>query len=494
MGLTCCVKNERNEREEDMGMQHYIISVSGGLLDRKNYYSGITESKPFVSPLKNLGEKTILIEEDICRNDSYRQHTKYNDKIDSYYSTYDLGILLENQDSYLEGELSHKEDVDYYSFSYQQKGLYSRMGISSEITIQLETVSEKSDYAITIYDIYGNQIGMATGDGECKKVILPDWDGVASQYIIRVENRTTGEIGDGSYKIKISEKRGITENSTGIQHMKELSETGNLTEKEQIRKKYEEYYREQLHRLHQEQYNSLPENEKYGGTETVSQLLEKMASGTALSQQEKNYIKIFANITDYERAEAAGNINMVLYDEVTNQLKQAGIDVTGKDFEIELGLDNKLIIIGDFEDEMSVEIEREFADKLRGYYLQASHISNVMYNYIDSYMDVGRFLEKSTGGAYSWDTIEVDENGIISGLPSKMCELLNSQECNARYEELQDKIYMITDCKAKGRMQGILDFTVKYHVSDTGMNIIDVPENSAMANSGSYYAALKPIR
>lgn len=475
-------------------MQHYITSVSGGLLDRKNYYyTGNTESKSFFSPLKNLSEKTILVEEDSCRNDSYRQHTKYNDKIDHYYSTYDLGILLENKDSYLEGKLSHKEDVDYYSFSYQQKGLYSRMGISSEITIQLETVSEKSDYVITIYDIYGNQIGMATGDGECKKVVLPNWDGVTNQYIIRVENRATGEIGDGSYKIRISEKKETGVNSTDIQHTKELAEAGSTAEKEQIQERYEEHYLEQLHRLHQEQYNSLPDNEKYYGTETVGQLLEKMASGTTLSQQEKNYIKIFANIADYERAEAAGNINSVLYDEVTNQLKQAGIDVTGKDFEIELGLDNKLIITGDFENEMSVEIEREFADKLWDNYLQASHISSNLYNNINSYIDVDRFLEKSTGGAYSWNTIEVDENGIISGLPSKMCELLNSQECNARYEELRDNIYTITDCKTKGIMQDIFSFTVKYHVSDIGMNIVDVPEDMRI-NSGSYYTYLKPVR
>lgn len=102
-----------------MEMQHYITSVSGGLLDRKNYYAGNMSNKSFASPLKKLGEKTFLVEEDSCRNDSYRQHTKYNDKIDSYYSTCDLGILLENKESYLEGKLSHKEDVDYYSFSYQ---------------------------------------------------------------------------------------------------------------------------------------------------------------------------------------------------------------------------------------------------------------------------------------------------------------------------------------------------------------------------------------
>ena len=55
------------------------------------------------------------------RNDSYRQRTKYDDRVDSYFSTYDLGILLQNRDSYLEGKLDSNGDVDCYSFSYAQK-------------------------------------------------------------------------------------------------------------------------------------------------------------------------------------------------------------------------------------------------------------------------------------------------------------------------------------------------------------------------------------
>ena len=46
---------------------------------------------------------------------------------------YDIGTLLHNNESYLEGTIDSKYDVDYYSFSYPQKSFYSKMGISSDV-------------------------------------------------------------------------------------------------------------------------------------------------------------------------------------------------------------------------------------------------------------------------------------------------------------------------------------------------------------------------
>ena len=40
---------------------------------------------------------------------------KYDDQVDRYYSTYDIGTLLHNNESYL-GTIDSKYDVDYYSF------------------------------------------------------------------------------------------------------------------------------------------------------------------------------------------------------------------------------------------------------------------------------------------------------------------------------------------------------------------------------------------
>ncbi len=68
---------------------HYIHAIGGTLAEGKNYYVGSTD-KFFVSPMKELNQKTELVEdEEENSNGSYRQHTKYNDKMDGYYSTYE---------------------------------------------------------------------------------------------------------------------------------------------------------------------------------------------------------------------------------------------------------------------------------------------------------------------------------------------------------------------------------------------------------------------
>ena len=104
--------------------------------------------------MKELNEQTVLIENaKTNKNDSYHQHTKYDDQVDRYYSTYDIGTLLHNNESYLEGTLDSKYDEDYYSFSYPQKSFYFKMGISSEITISLESKDSQA-YNLVLYDLY----------------------------------------------------------------------------------------------------------------------------------------------------------------------------------------------------------------------------------------------------------------------------------------------------------------------------------------------------
>ena len=45
-------------------------------------------------------------------------------------------------------------------------------------------------YNLVLYDLYGNQIGIATDDGHGNKTAygVPNWDCVTSDYVIRVEN------------------------------------------------------------------------------------------------------------------------------------------------------------------------------------------------------------------------------------------------------------------------------------------------------------------
>lgn len=477
-------------------MQHYYYQVDGGISNNR-YYVGNT-GKYFASPFKDMREQTILVENSESNNDSYRQKTKYDDTVDQYFSSYDLSALLGNRDSYLAGRLDSASDVDYYIFSYGQKTFYSRMGISTEVTISLEA-PEGCDYELTIYDTYGNQIGIAKDVGNgCKEVTIPNWDAVTDKYIIRVESKDGSPVdSDANYKIKISETKDKDKSNQSVEHAEEMF-SADIEDKTYVKNEAEENYLSELERLHREQYNSLPEDQRYTGTKTIQELLDEMASGRTLSEQEKNYLKIFANLTDYERAEASGKIANGLYPEIRDCLESAGIDTEGKEWGIELDASGNVVITGDLDEETKAKISEalsdEVIDKMWDYYVQASDIPTNLYNYLSYYRDINQFLSKATNGEYSWDDIVVDENGKISGLPSKMCELLNSQEANARYEQLRDEIFSLAGYVSEWGMQNILDFRAGYQFSDFGVSRKDVGDViSPEENGAQYYDKLRAI-
>ena len=476
---------------------HYYYQVDGGISN--NRYSVGNTGKYFASPFKDIREQTILVENSESKNDSYRQKTKYDDAVDQYFSSYDLSALIGNRDSYLAGRLDSASDVDYYIFSYGQKTFYSRMGISTEITISLEDIPEGCDYELTIYDTYGNQVGIAkdVGNGR-KEVTIPNWDGVTDKYIIRVESRDGSPVdSEASYKIKISENKDSEKSNQSVEHAEEIfsADRGDRTH---IKNKYEENYLSELERLHQEQYNSLPEDQRYTGTKTVEELLDEMASGRTLSEQEKNYLKIFANLADYEKAEASGKIANELYPEIRDCLESAGIDIEGKEWGIELDASGNVVITGDLDEETKSKISQalsdEVIDKMWDYYIQASDIPTNLYNYLSYYRDINQFLLKATDGEYSWNDIVVEKNGKISGLPPKMCELLNSQEANARYEQLRDEILRFQGYVDRWGMQNILNFRAGYQFSDAGVSRNDVGDVvSPEENGAQYYDKLRSI-
>ncbi len=425
----------------------------------------------FFSPLKDMGEQTILIEKnEENKNDSYRQRTKYDDQVDCYFSSSNLSSLIGNQDSYLEGKLNSADDVDCYVFSYIQRALYDRMGISSKITIRLENLTEGCDYDLLVYDKDGNQIGIAqkNGDGSSEWT-LPEWDH-GRDYVIRVENRN-GEAADteGTYRIQITEER--TQEQSGVLDRTVWEDkTG---------------YAKEVDRLHDEQYHALPEEDRYQGDESAEELLKRMASGERLSKQELEYLKIYANLHDYERAEAGDRLQNKLYPEIVDRLKQAGIELKGKVWELEINAYGKVTISGELTEEEKEQaekiLEEEFEDQLWDTYMQASGMDSKRYNQISAYREISSFLQKSTNGQYKWEDIykDTDKSGNvkIAGLPSKLCELLNSQESNGKYEQLRDDIFLLWSAggwseENNQTAKGWTDFRVKYQANDTKMNIV----------------------
>ncbi len=438
-------------------MLHYVQNVGGALTDERKYYTGNT-GKYFASPMKELNEKTVLTEDALeNRNDSYRQHTKYNDSMDCYYSTYDLGILLQNKESYLQGTINSSQDVDGYFFPYQQKNFYEKMGISSEVSILLEC--QNGDCNLILYDSYGNQVGMAKDDGSGnKKLVLPDLAGVTSQYFIRVEGANTAvAFEEKAYRIRITETKSRDIQSDSVQ-------------------KYETSYQNQLDRIHEMQFEALPESDKYLGNATVEELLERMKRGEQLDNKEMAYVKIFANLADYEKAEAMNYIQNKLYPDIQKKAEQKGIELPDGLWKIEMDAAGNISVAGDMTEENRRELEEMLSDNFAGdlweRYVQTMDISHEQYRLLHGYHEVERFIRKATGGQYSFQDITIKEDGKIGGLPDKMCQQINSQEANAKNEELRDDIYMLMDYRNKFGMEDILNFNVKYQVSDSGLRLI----------------------
>ncbi len=430
---------------------NYIHYISNPLVNGSHY-----GNRGFASPMKELNDQTVLVENGENRNDSYRQRTKYDDRVDSYFSTYDLGILLQNRDSYLEGKLDSNGDVDCYSFSYAQKSFYDKMGIGTKVTVRLENIPEGCEYDLVIYDKQGNQIGIAKdhGDGS-REITLPDWSG-SDRYIIRVENRNSEDADTDTeqpYRIRITEER----------YQKQTEADGG------------QEYSSEIEKLHREQYDFLPEDERYTGTESVEGLLEKKASGEILDGREENYLKIFANLHDYERATANGRLRNILFPKIQEALEKAGIDVQDKEYLIEMDIYGKITVTGELSEEEKRKaadvLEEQFSDELWDCHMQASDYTTEEFNRINAYKEISDFLGKATGGQYSWDDISMDGNGNISGLPKKMCQLLNSQESNGRYEQLKDDILTLYDYAQAHGMEGLSDYKVSYEVAGSNIKI-----------------------
>ena len=443
----------------------YHQYIGSSLWEDKRYGSG-----QFYSPMKDIREQTILIEDSKeNKNDSYRQRTKYDDQVDAYFSTYDLSALTGNRDSYLEGKLSSKDDVDCYQYKYIGRPFYEKMGISSKITIRLENLTEGCDYDLIVYDKDGNQIGIAqkNSDGS-RELTLPDWDH-GTDYVIRVENRK-GEATDveGIYRIQISEER--TQNQP--------QEQSQVRDQEQTVRESESSYAEEVNRLHDEQFRALPEEDRYQGDESLEELLKRMASGERLSKQELEYLKIYANLHDYERAEAAARLQNKLYPQIVDRLKEAGIDLEGKAWEFEIDALGKVTISGDLTEEEREQaqkvLEEEFADQLWDTYMQASGMDSERYRQISAYREISSFLQKATGGQYKLEDISIDKNGKISGLPDKLCELLNSQESNGKYEQLRDDMFFLWSWSSQSWAEesSCREFQVKYRSDGTEMSMV----------------------
>ena len=146
-----------------------------------------------------------------------------------------------------------------------------------------------------------------------------------------------------------------------------------------------------------------------------------------------------------------------------------------------------------YKEQIKNMISENFADDMWEKYIQTADISNTQYRLVNAYYEVEQFIQKATNGQYSFDDINVDDNGKITGLPEKMCKIMNSQEANAKYEEIRDNIYMLTDYKNQYGLEDILAFKAGYNISDSEVSTVGTSGNNSVMDNAGYYKNMKTI-
>ncbi len=119
-------------------------------------------------------------------------------------------------------------------------------------------------------------------------------------------------------------------------------------------------------------------------------------------------------------------------------------------------------------------ISENFFDDMWEKYIQTADISNTQYRLVNAYYEVEQFIQKATNGQYSFDDI-------------------NSQEANAKYEEIRDNIYMLTDYKNQYGLEDILAFKAGYNISDSEVSTVGTSGNNSVMDNAGYYKNMKTI-
>ncbi len=440
--------------------------------------------------------RNMELREDTCTlgsNDTYRrQHTTYevSDK-DKGSAFLDLNFLIKDETSSLKGNLSDDKDVDFYHFSIPfNRTVQNYFGV--EVCIDMP---EGCDYDLTLYDEYGNQVGKAEWDGKGRKTLtVPDWDTQTNKYCIKVENGNGKEISlEDYYNIsfhvtenKEHEKTDAIREAFGNLHgaysRKDENWREYLDRYNAVLRETEQNYIKETERLHQKQFESLPEEKKYKGGRTVEELLQDMAEGKDLSDAELEYVKIFANLKDFEKAQQKAELKNDFSEDFVKELEQKGVsrdDIEG--MRIGIG-SNGAVTVDGIEDRAVREqvqklIDEKYSDKMYQYYIgiadSVGNLSSNTYQYATDVQEVRRYLKGVTGEDISLEKLYLTPDGKIGGLPDKASALINKTKDNARIERMKDALKnIIGNIRISGDL-GIPDFTSQFQFKDGAFFVAD---------------------
>ncbi|MCI8633984.1 MAG: hypothetical protein HFJ05_00020 [Eubacterium sp.] len=441
-------------------------------------------------------KKNMVLQEDTCTlssNDTYRrQHTTYevSDK-DKGSAFLDLNFLIKDETSSLKGSLSDDKDVDFYNFSIPFMS-FQRNFFGVEAYIDMP---QGCDYDLTLYDEYGNQVGKAEWDGEGrKKLSIPNWDIDTNKYCLKVENGNGKEVSpDDYYKISfhVSENREHEKTDAIRKAYGDLQSAYSrkdenwreyLDKYNEVLRDTEQNYIKEMEQLHRKQFDSLPEEKKYKGGRMVDELLQDMAEGKNLNDAELEYVRIFANLKDIEKAQQKAELKGSFSEDFVKELEGRGIsrdDIEG--MRVRIGSSGDVTVDG-IEDEAVREqaqklIDEKYSDRMYRYYIgiadSVGNLSSNTYRYATDVQEVRRYLKGVTGEDISLESLYMTPDGKIGGLPEKASNLINKTKDNAKIDRMKDALVdIIGNIRISGDL-GIPDFTSEFQFSNGAFTVAD---------------------
>ncbi len=456
--------------------------------------------------------KNVELREDTCTlssNDTFRRPNTTYEVCDTEKGSafLDLNFLIKDETSSLKGSLSDKRDVDFYNFTIPFPN-FQRNYFGVEAYIDMP---KGCDYDLTLYDEYGNQVGKAEWDGEGrKKLSVPNWDMDTNKYCLKVENGNGEEVSPNDfYRIsfhvtdnKEHEKTDAVREAYGNLYSAYSRKDENwrdyLDKYNAVLKETEQNYRKELEQLHQKQFDSLPEEKKYKGGRTVDELLQDLAEGKDLSEAEREYVKIFANLKDTEKAQQKVELKNGFAEDFAKELEGMGIsreDIEGMRVRIRSNGDVTVDGIEDENIRQQVQklVREKYSDKMYRYYIgTADSVGNLPYNayrYATDVQEVKRYLKGVTGQDVSLKNLYMLPDGKIGGLPKKADHLINHTKDNVKVDQMRDALRNIIGNIGVSGDVGIPDFTSQFQFQHGAFSVVD---SGFAINMGALEGRLTP--
>ncbi len=399
------------------------------------------------------------------KNDSFYQSNQYVEK-DFFHRTLNLTSLIDKPDGYLQGKLSDTDDVDYCEFNV---GLYRGFGTISDkynnyITVTLDHIPEGCDYDLILYDGDGNQVGIGQDNGNGgKSVTVPNWSLDNPEYTVKVLAKDGSPVNTKEYYHLSFQTQSAEADTIPRQQAEEEREyLGTLRQKlyegqdateekqalQQIKEKYEAYYKEQMEELHNKQAAEyLAEGEVFDESRK-EELLSKMSTGKELTEQEKALLNIFATAQEIDSATASAKLQTDISEQIFQKMEQSGISSIPS-FEVSIGIDGKAKVEGIEDTDVKAKAENilnSFSGELIDAYILINDVMRGMTRQeryiLREAIRIERFLQKATGGKVTLSDITV-ENGRIKGLNAPLDKLLNDPEQNQTYLDYRESILSI---------------------------------------------------